>query len=289
MGIDRRKRSGAAPHDHGDRLADPGAETPAGDALFEEFYRRRSAALLRYGYMLTDSSHDAADLVQEAFARLRVSWRRVRRRSDPEAYVRTTMARLHIGRWRRLRQERVVADVPEAVGEDAALRRLGDDRGLWDGLAILPPRQRAGLVVVLLAVAAGGWRLAIPAPTRVGQLYPATAVSPAPAPDRIDRVVAPPSSPGTIRSVDQVWPEAVTQRFADHQPPHLHARVEGPRPPGHAPGVRRRRRPLTRPWYDTAAGPGAPSGAGCAPYDPRTAYHCRAFGRRTRTRGTGVG
>lgn len=29
--------------------------------------------------------------------------------------------------------------------------------------------------------------------------------------------------------------------------------------------------------------------AGCAPYDPRTAYHCRAFGRRTRTRGAGVG
>lgn len=144
----------AAPGDRGDpgegvpgraATADPGADEP--DDAYEDFYRRRSQALLRYGYVLAGNPHDAADLVQEAFARLRVSWRRVRRRTDPEAYVRTTMVRLHISRWRRLRRERVVAEPPEPVDEDVALRRVADDRGLWAQLAVLPPRQRAVLVL----------------------------------------------------------------------------------------------------------------------------------------------
>ncbi|BCJ36558.1 hypothetical protein Athai_40610 [Actinocatenispora thailandica] len=123
----------------------PGTDDP--DGAYEDFYRRRSQALLRYGYVLAGNPHDAADLVQEAFARLRVAWRRVRRRTDPEGYVRTTMVRLHVSRWRRLRRERVVADPPEAADEDAAMRRVGDDRGLWSQLAVLPPRQRAVLVL----------------------------------------------------------------------------------------------------------------------------------------------
>ena len=73
---------------------------------FEDFVRDRSAALLRYGYVLCGNAHDAADLTQEALARLGQSWSRVRRREDPEGYVRTTMARLHISWWRVRRRER---------------------------------------------------------------------------------------------------------------------------------------------------------------------------------------
>ena len=64
------------------------------DALsFEEFVTTRAQSLLRYGYVLTGNPDDAADLLQEGLVRLRSAWPRVLNKSDPEGYVRTTMAR----------------------------------------------------------------------------------------------------------------------------------------------------------------------------------------------------
>lgn len=111
---------------------------------FTDFVAARGSALYRYGYVLTGNAEDAADLTQEALMRLGDAWPRVRKRDDPEGYVRTIMARLHISVWRRLRKERLVAAVPE-VGytED----HIGDDVGLWNELKGLPPKQRAVLVL----------------------------------------------------------------------------------------------------------------------------------------------
>lgn len=122
-----------------------GADVPG----FEEFVRARSAALLRYGYVLTGSSHDAADLVQEALARLGSSWSRVRRREDPEGYVRTTMARLHISWWRKRRRERLTGELPERGQLDPGLAHADAhaDGALWRALCTLPRRQRAVLVL----------------------------------------------------------------------------------------------------------------------------------------------
>jgi RNA polymerase sigma-70 factor (sigma-E family) len=125
--------------------ADKADAWPAGE--LETFVRDRAPALLRYGYVLSGNSHDAADLAQEALARLGAAWRRVSRRGDPEAYVRTTMARLHISRWRRLRRERLVETMPERGYADAGFARIEADPGLWRALATLPPRQRAVLVL----------------------------------------------------------------------------------------------------------------------------------------------
>jgi RNA polymerase sigma-70 factor (sigma-E family) len=118
------------------------------EADFDEFVRSRSAALLRYGFVLTGNPHDAADLAQEALARLGEAWPRVRHKVDPEGYVRTTMARLHISRWRRLRRERLVGQVPERGYIDHGLSDAEADTGrLWQALAALPRRQRAVLVL----------------------------------------------------------------------------------------------------------------------------------------------
>jgi len=114
---------------------------------FEAFVRDRSAALLRYGYVLSGNPHDAADLTQEALARLGQSWSRVRNRGDPEGYVRVTMARLHISWWRRRRRERLVDTVPERQYTEHGFERADRDGGLWPAIAALPPRQR---VVLLL-------------------------------------------------------------------------------------------------------------------------------------------
>ena len=74
-------------------------------------------------------------------------WSSVRRRDDPEAYVRRAILRQQINTWRRLRsREQPVAQVPDLPTPDAA--DAVDERGrLWAALMTLPVRQRA--VVVL--------------------------------------------------------------------------------------------------------------------------------------------
>ncbi|MFD0480002.1 SigE family RNA polymerase sigma factor [Nonomuraea thailandensis] len=103
----------------------------------------RGDALLRYGYVLTGNPHDAADLSQEALLRLRGSWQRVRYKSNPESYVRTTMARLHIAAWRSRRREHLTRNLPEIGKEDEP--PVGDE--LWQRLVDLPRKQRAVLVL----------------------------------------------------------------------------------------------------------------------------------------------
>lgn len=60
-------------------------ETIDGDESFDAFVKARATGLLRYGYALTGNRHDAADLVQEALARLGTAWPRVRRKGDRKA------------------------------------------------------------------------------------------------------------------------------------------------------------------------------------------------------------
>ncbi|WP_336212578.1 SigE family RNA polymerase sigma factor [Nonomuraea sp. LPB2021202275-12-8] len=109
---------------------------------FEDFVRARGPALLRYGYVLSGNPEDAADLVQEALLKLSDAWRRVRDKDNPEAYVRTIMARQHISWWRRRRREHLTDHVPEGSYTDR--HPTGE---LWKELATLPRKQRTVLVL----------------------------------------------------------------------------------------------------------------------------------------------
>jgi RNA polymerase sigma-70 factor (sigma-E family) len=112
---------------------------------FAEFVRTALPGLLRYGHALTGNPHDAADLVQTVLEKVGSRWAAVLRKDvDPLAYTRRAMANTHISVWRRLRRERLVADLPDVVVETAD--RL-EHEPLWQALRDLPPRQRA--VVVL--------------------------------------------------------------------------------------------------------------------------------------------
>jgi RNA polymerase sigma-70 factor (sigma-E family) len=113
------------------------------DEAYENFVAGRAQALLRYGYVLTGNPHDAADLVQDALIKLRGAWPRVKNQANPEGYVRTTMARLHISMWRRRRRETLTEAVPEGSYEDP----VPLDDALWQALGTLPRRQRAVLVL----------------------------------------------------------------------------------------------------------------------------------------------
>src|SRR3954462_11870525 len=87
---------------------------------FEEFVEARADALMRYAYVLTGNPDDAADLLQESLVRVRGAWHGVINKREPEGYVRTTMARLHISVWRSRRRERLVPDPPEQSYQDEA-------------------------------------------------------------------------------------------------------------------------------------------------------------------------
>ncbi|MQY04616.1 SigE family RNA polymerase sigma factor [Actinomadura macrotermitis] len=114
---------------------------------FEEFVQHRLPALFRYACVLTGDRHDAEDVVQEALARTGAAWWRVRRKDDPEGYVRTAMARIAADRRRRAARERLTADPPDRAVEDGALGRITGDAGLTAALAGLPPRMRAVLAL----------------------------------------------------------------------------------------------------------------------------------------------
>jgi RNA polymerase sigma-70 factor (sigma-E family) len=113
---------------------------------FGEFVREALPGLLRYGHLLTGNPHDAADLVQTVLEKVGARWSVVvRNTGDPVAYTRRSMANAHVSRWRRIRRERLVADVPDVRG--VVDPDPFADEPLWALLANLPPRQRA--VVVL--------------------------------------------------------------------------------------------------------------------------------------------
>lgn len=115
------------------------------DPDFVAYVAARRPALVRFAVALTGGSADAEDLVQTALAKVAVKWSSVRRRDRPDAYVRRTIVRLHINRWRRLlSREHPAADPVElaAPSDDADTRHV-----VWEALATLPPRQRAVIVL----------------------------------------------------------------------------------------------------------------------------------------------
>ncbi len=110
---------------------------------FDAFARGRMRELLRFAHVLTGDPHRAADLVQDALERTLLSWHRVERKDDPEAYVRRAIVNRHISVWRRTRREQLVAETPDSGHDEPA----GRDDELWTALAGLPPRQRAVIVL----------------------------------------------------------------------------------------------------------------------------------------------
>ncbi len=104
---------------------------------FDAFVRARLPHLLRLGRALTGSEQAGADLVQDALERSLMRWSRIDS-EDPEGYVRRVMVTRNISAWRRVRRERLTADVPETSYDDPQA-----DPALWAALAQLPPRQRA--------------------------------------------------------------------------------------------------------------------------------------------------
>jgi len=121
------------------------------DDDFAAYLAARQPSLLRTAYLLTGNRHDAEDLVQTAFAKLYLSWDKVRDQGSMDGYVRRILVNEHNSLWRRAWKRR------EHTAEDAVLHGLdkphhdahddGVGAALWEVVQTLPRKARA--VVVL--------------------------------------------------------------------------------------------------------------------------------------------
>ncbi len=121
----------------------------AEEDAFAEFVAARSAALRRVALAVTGDWHRADDLVQDVFVKLYLAWplRDVR---AGDVWLRTTLVRAWIDETRRpwRRHERTTDAVPDTVV--AVPAGDGDAAGVLAVLRLLPPRQRACLVLRFL-------------------------------------------------------------------------------------------------------------------------------------------
>jgi RNA polymerase sigma-70 factor (sigma-E family) len=111
-----------------------GLPTPARDAEFTTFVNAATPSLSWTAYLLTGDRETAAELLQEAFVRTYVAWRRIR-----------TLINLNIDRWRK-RSATPTEHYDRADTHDA--EAVADTRDqLVRMLAALPEQQRRVIVL----------------------------------------------------------------------------------------------------------------------------------------------
>jgi len=113
---------------------------------FSAFALSRWPGLVRLAFGLTGDSWMAEDIAQTALARAYVSWRRVSRADDPDAYLRRILVNASNRRFRRRRVIEQPGDPPEVAVEGPA-DLVGERAALLAALRQLPPRQRAVIVL----------------------------------------------------------------------------------------------------------------------------------------------
>ena len=116
---------------------------------FTEFVEGSSARLFRTAYAVCGDYQLAEDALQAGLASAYVSWRRVRRADNPEAYVqRIVINQLFAWRRRKSARNEVPRDrLPDSCAVASHEDALVEVDEIWEAVQALPRRQRA--VVVL--------------------------------------------------------------------------------------------------------------------------------------------
>jgi RNA polymerase sigma-70 factor (sigma-E family) len=115
------------------------------DGEFTEFAHASWASLYRTAYLLLGDAAEAEDLVQTALAKTYASWPKVRDVNAAPGYARTVLVNTASSwfRKRSWRNERPSATLPDLAREHDP----SDRPALMSALAVLPPRQRAVIVL----------------------------------------------------------------------------------------------------------------------------------------------
>jgi RNA polymerase sigma-70 factor (sigma-E family) len=125
------------------------------DDDFISYVRGRLPALRRVAAQLAGDAHRGDDLVQQAITRLYTRWRRVAETENLDAYVYKILLRVFLDeqrlRWATVRLGTGPSDLDHLVGQSHPTSEVDDRMLLRDALALLPPKQRAVLVLRFLA------------------------------------------------------------------------------------------------------------------------------------------
>ena len=115
---------------------------------FAQFVEARQRALQRTAWLLTGDWALAEDLVQTALVRSWPRWERIKRRDDPEVYVRRVMVNTWVS-WsrRRWRGERPSEAVPDSQTSGDLATEVAMRLAVRRALGKLTNRQRAVLVL----------------------------------------------------------------------------------------------------------------------------------------------
>src|ERR1044072_6901984 len=119
------------------------------DGEFTEFAHASWASLYRTAYLLLGDPAEAEDLVQTTLAKTYASWSKVRDVNAAPGYARTVLVNPATSWFRRRswRNEQPVEVVPDRVGLGVHEHDPSDRPALMSALAVLPPRQRAVIVL----------------------------------------------------------------------------------------------------------------------------------------------
>jgi RNA polymerase sigma-70 factor (sigma-E family) len=125
-----------------------GGAVDAGDEGFAQFVEGRQRALQRTAWLLTGDWALAEDLVQTALVRSWPRWERIRRRDNPEIYVRRAMVNSWVS-WRRRRWwgEQASETVPDSQAVGDLATEVAVRITVQGALRSLTARQRAVLVL----------------------------------------------------------------------------------------------------------------------------------------------
>lgn len=113
----------------------------------EELYDLHIDEAVRLGYLLTGDEQIAQDLAHEGFVRVLTRFADLRRKDSFPAYLRRTIVNLARDRYRRgvlqrrYEYTKVRTDIPSDQPD------IGLRDGLWRALQLLPPRQKAAVVL----------------------------------------------------------------------------------------------------------------------------------------------
>lgn len=115
------------------------------DPEFAGYVEARQHQLLRAAYLVCGDEHLAQDLLQQALTKLALRWDRLKDQ-NPDAYVQRILYRDAVSWWRRVRRERLGAEVPESP-DDPADDETAERIDLRRALRELTVKQRAVLVL----------------------------------------------------------------------------------------------------------------------------------------------